>query len=209
MTSDVGKLIQERLPQWRAYARSLTRNRAAADDLVQDTIVRVLTSIEHFDGSNFASWSNAILRNRFIDDCRRARFQNGSVDNLPVAATAQPATQAFAVELEETMRALHKLPPKHRKILVLIAVNELSYVRAARRLKIPLGTVRSRLARARATLLAAVDGNSRDSRNAEDAPTPMRSRCRRKFRSTRPTAQRALELDVGRSHSYHGATELA
>lgn len=82
MTYAIGDLIQKQLPHWLAYAQSLTRNRTAAEDLVQDTVVRVLTSIERFDGRSFASWSNTILRNRFIDGYRRSLFQDSSVVDL-------------------------------------------------------------------------------------------------------------------------------
>lgn len=170
MYSAIDDMILKRLPHWRAYALSLTRNRAAAEDLVQDTAVRVLTQSKQFDGSNFASWSNMILRNRFIDDCRRARFRSGSTDDVPETAIAQEATQEVAVELDETLRALEDLPPHFRKILVLSCVDGLSYERTARRLKIPLGTVRSRLSRARAELLATVDGK-RGYHCSGDAPT--------------------------------------
>lgn len=167
MNSAVSELIQSRLPQWRAYAQRLTRNRVAAEDLVQDTIVRVLKSIDRFDGTNFKGWSNTILHNRFIDDRRRDRFQGGSVEDLPVAATAQEATQEHEVELVETLRALDAISPVHREIIVLIGFKEFSYSQTARRLKIPLGTVRSRLSRARAELLAAVDGERRLGRKDE------------------------------------------
>lgn len=167
MNSAVSELIQNRLPQWRAYAQSLTRNRAAAEDLVQDTVVRVLKSIDRFDGRNFKGWSNTILHNRFIDDRRRVRFQGGSVEDLPVAATAQKATQEHEVELVETLRALDEISPVHREIIVLIGIKELSYAQTARRLKIPMGTVRSRLSRARAELLIIVEGERRLARRNE------------------------------------------
>jgi RNA polymerase sigma-70 factor, ECF subfamily len=158
MNSPVSELIQSRLPQWRAYAQSLTHNRSAAEDLVQDTVVRVLKSIDRFDGTNFKGWSNTILHNRFIDDRRRTRFQGGSIEDVPVAATAQKATQEREVELGDTLRALDEISPKHREIIVLVGIKEFTYAQTARRLRIPLGTVRSRLARARAELLTVVDG---------------------------------------------------
>jgi RNA polymerase sigma-70 factor, ECF subfamily len=161
MNSTISDLIQSRLPQWRAYAQALTHNRSAAEDLVQDTVVRVLKSIDRFDGTNFRGWSNTILHNRFIDDRRRARFQGGSIEDLPVAVTAQKATQEREVELGDTMRALDEISPKHREIIVLIGIKELSYAQTARQLKIPVGTVRSRLARARAELLTFVEGEHR------------------------------------------------
>jgi len=190
MYSAIDDMILKRLPHWRAYALSLTRNRAAAEDLVQDTAVRVLTQSKQFDGSNFASWSNMILRNRFIDDCRRARFRSSSVDDVPATAVAQEATQELAVELDETLRALEDLPPNFRKILVLKCVHGLSYEHTARRLKIPLGTVRSRLSRARAELLATVDGKRGDHRSGGMPTIPKPWHVQRKTRKM-PRANRA------------------
>jgi RNA polymerase sigma-70 factor (ECF subfamily) len=192
MDSAIGDLILKRLPNMRAYAQSLTRNRAAAEDLVQDTIVRILTSSNQFDGSNFVSWSNMILRNRFIDDCRRARFRDGgSIDDVPVTAIAQKAAQELAVELDETLRALEDLSPNFRNILVLKCIDDLSYAHTARRLKITLGTVRSRLSRARAELSATVKGN-RGGRHDGEVPT---IRCRRCSEGQRgPMANRATKI---------------
>lgn len=160
MTYPIGDLIQKRLPHWLAYAQALTRNRAAAEDLVQDTVVRVLASMERFDGRSFASWSNTILRNRFIDGYRHSLFQDGSAVDLEGPAFARAASQEVVVEMDETLRAIERLAPKHRRILILTCIHEFSYARTARRLNIPLGTVRSRLSRARAELLATLDGKA-------------------------------------------------
>jgi RNA polymerase sigma-70 factor (ECF subfamily) len=185
----IGDLILERLPRWRAYARLLTRNRAAAEDLVQDTVVRILTSSSQFDGSNFTAWSNAILRNRFLDDCRRARFRGGSIEDVPVAAITLEATQEGTVELEETLRALERLAPNYRDVLVLKCIEDFSYARTARRLKIPLGTVRSRLFRARAELSAAVKGNRGGHDNGEIRELAVPPKARRTRRANRPAAK--------------------
>jgi RNA polymerase sigma-70 factor (ECF subfamily) len=174
----------------------LTRNRAAAEDLVQDTAVRVLTQSKQFDGSNFASWSNMILRNRFIDDCRRARFRSGSIDDVPATAVAQEATQELAVELDETLRALEDLPSNFRKILELKCVHGLSYEHTARRLKIPLGTVRSRLSRARAELLATVDGKRGDPRSGDMPTIPNPLQSRPKSRRTHGTHRREAKVQL-------------
>lgn len=174
MTYAIGDLIQKQLPHWLAYAQSLTRNRTAAEDLVQDTVVRVLASIERFDGRSFASWSNAILRNRFIDGYRRSLFQDFSVVDLEEILTAREASQEITVEVDETLRAVARLSPKHRRILVLTCVQDLSYVRTARRLKIPLGTVRSRLSRARKELAATLDGKS--GKGQKGGPPPSAAR---------------------------------
>jgi DNA-directed RNA polymerase specialized sigma24 family protein len=84
------------------------------------------------------------------------------------------------VELDETPRLLVELSPKHREIITLICIKELSYWRTARRLKIPIGTVRSRLSRAREELLAAVEGNRYGRRNGEVSRT---ERGRRRMRA--------------------------
>jgi RNA polymerase sigma-70 factor (ECF subfamily) len=159
-----GDLILERMPHLVSYARALTRNRASADDLVQDTVVRILTSIEQFDGSSFASWSGTILRNRFFDNCRRSRRHGGSVEDAAVPEMAEEPAQDFVVELDETLRVLDDLSPKHREILTMICIKEFSYERTARMLRIPIGTVRSRLSRARLELLAIVE-SGRGARN--------------------------------------------
>jgi RNA polymerase sigma-70 factor (ECF subfamily) len=191
MTYAIGDLIQKRLPHWLAYAQSLTRNRTAAEDLVQDTVVRVLTSAERFDGRSFASWSNTILRNRFIDEYRRSRFQDASVVDLEGTVTAREASQEIKVELDETLRALDRLSPKHRRVLVLTCVQDLSYVHAARRLKIPLGTVRSRLSRARKELAAALDGKDGGGQNGAALPNPVRSPRRSASKARMPQPERS------------------
>ncbi len=180
MTYPIGDMIQERLPHWLAYAQALTRNRAAAEDLVQDTVVRVLTSMERFDGRSFASWSNTILRNRFIDGYRHSLFQDTSVVDLEGPTFARAASQEIVVEMDETLRAIEKLAPKHRRILVLTCIHDLSYAHTARRLKIPLGTVRSRLSRARAELLATLDGKASGGRRGRPLAVLSRLPSRRK-----------------------------
>lgn len=168
-------LIVERLPRMLTYARALTRNRAEADDLVQDTVIRVLDSIERFDGRSFGAWSGTILRNRFIDNCRHARFQGGAIEDAPVMATAAQPTQESVVELDQTLRLLDDLAPNHREIIVMICIKEFSYARTAKLLKVPIGTVRSRLSRARVELLSAVEEDRHGRRNGEDTPSRTRS----------------------------------
>jgi len=162
MNHTTGALILNRLPQMRSYARSLTRNTVAAEDLVQDAIVRVLSSMGQFDGTNFASWSNAILRNRFIDDRRRSRFDGGSIDDLPLGTRAERPIQDIVVELDETLSAIDRLPPMHRDILVMICIKDFTYEHTASLLNIPLGTVRSRLSRARSLLHACCESGQRN-----------------------------------------------
>lgn len=185
MTYPIDDLIRERLPHWLAYAQSLTRNRAAAEDLVQDTVVRVMSSMERFDGRSFASWSNTILRNRFIDGYRHSLFQDSSAVDLDGPTFARAASQETVVEMDETLRAIGRLAPKYRRVLILTCIHELSYARTARRLKIPLGTVRSRLSRARAELQATLDGKSGGGRHGRPLANLSRLPSRRKAGKTR------------------------
>lgn len=157
MNVSVNDMIVDRLPGMRSYARSLTRNAESANDLVHDAIVRVISSFDRFDGSSFAAWSNTILHNRFIDGRRRARFHGGSIDDLPSARWAQEPEQYSVVELDETLCAVEGLSPVSREILELICVKGVDYADAAVVLDIPLGTVRSRLSRARGALIQALE----------------------------------------------------
>jgi RNA polymerase sigma factor (sigma-70 family) len=138
----------------RRYARSLTRNEAQADDLVQDTIVRAYERHGSFrPGGNLRGWLLSILHNTFIDQRRR---QVAEFRRLKQAAslldTAVPPEQESRVRLQQVQTAFMSLPDEQRAALHLVAIEGLSYQEAANALKIPVGTLMSRLGRARATL---------------------------------------------------------
>ncbi|MCW5770850.1 MAG: sigma-70 family RNA polymerase sigma factor [Rhodospirillaceae bacterium] len=153
------QLLIAALPHLRAYARSLTGSADQADDLVQDTAMRLLVAQEQYrEGTNFRAWAIASLRNRFIDLKRRARFHGGSIDDIDTALFAQQASQETVVYFEQTAREFWRLSPAHREIITMIGINGMSYEQVAQVLGCPIGTVRSRLARARAELQSAIDG---------------------------------------------------
>ncbi len=146
--------LTEHLPAMLRFARSLTRDPHAADDLVQDVVVRALERDDRFDpGRSYLSWLLAVTHNLFVDGWRRGRRRDAATPGL--AATASPwmeAGQETAVILRETLQSFEALPPDQRAVLHLVVVEGLSYGEAAEVLGVPTGTVMSRLSRGRSAL---------------------------------------------------------
>jgi RNA polymerase sigma-70 factor, ECF subfamily len=141
------------LPRLLAFARVLTRNREAAEDLLQDTIVRALRAHRSFDpGSNMLAWLCTILRNQHISGLRRRRHEAMPIEDLPEAAASVGPSQYDSIAIGEIRRALLKLSPEHREVLLMVAAAGLSYGEAAEICGCAVGTVKSRVNRARAEL---------------------------------------------------------
>ncbi len=142
------------LPQLRRYARALSGNAPAADDLVQDCIERALRRSKTLQNLDLmAGWLRAILHNIFIDEIRRKSSRGSSVpiDDVDRDAALSVAADRDAQHLD-IVRAVNRLGFEHRQILLLVAVEGLSYSEIAAELELPMGTVMSRLARAREKL---------------------------------------------------------
>jgi RNA polymerase sigma-70 factor (ECF subfamily) len=144
----------------RRYARSLTRDDTQAEDLVHDALVRAYERHGTFRaGGNLRAWLLSILHNTFIDHHRQqqaeARRNQGAADLIRAVA---PADQESRVRLQQVQQAFLRLPEEQRAALHLVAIEGLSYQEAAVSLNIPLGTLMSRLGRARAALRAFEDG---------------------------------------------------
>lgn len=161
MSSNIHALLQNYLPRLRVYARHLTRNAADADDLAQTAALKILTSSSHFQqGTDFGAWARTILRNSHFSDCRKARIRpTTSIDALQTYAPAHlslvsPATQEEHVIALEIRRAAKGLNPHLRLTLMLMGENALSCQEAARVMACSVGTVKSRLWRARAQMKA-------------------------------------------------------
>jgi RNA polymerase sigma-70 factor (ECF subfamily) len=149
------------MPRLLAFARVLTRNREAAEDLVQDTVVRALRAQQSFEpGSNMLAWLCTILRNQHISGLRRKRHDAMPVDDLPDSAASIGANQDDVVEMSEIRRALLKLSPEHREVLVMVAAAGLSYAEAAEICGCAVGTVKSRVNRARNELRRILAGGT-------------------------------------------------
>lgn len=143
------------LPDLRGFARFLTRDAAASDDLVQDTLVRALAAEAQFQpGTNLKAWLFTIQRNAFYEQARRHRRESEVLaEQLPDAdPTATPAS--LRSEVSDLQRVLFTLPPLLREALVLVGAQELSYEEAAAICGVPVGTVKARVSRARSQIAA-------------------------------------------------------
>ncbi len=152
--------LLELIPFLRAFARSLCGNPDAADDLAQETLVKAWQSRSSFTpGTNLKAWIFTILRNQFYSDRRRAWRQapwdQEAAERIPGAADEQ----SWAAQLSDTARALKFLSDEQREALILVGAGGFSYEAAAKICNCAVGTVKSRVARARKTLLAILEGN--------------------------------------------------
>lgn len=144
--------IEASIPALRRYARGLTRDRDAADDLVQDCLERAVAKrhLWRRDGP-VLHWLYRIMTNRFRDSLRRAGPQLVAIDSL-VEPPSHPGGQEARLDLRDLQDALARLPADQRQALLLVSVEGLSFDEAAKVLDIPKGTLMSRLGRARAQL---------------------------------------------------------
>lgn len=143
------------------FALKLCKNRSDADDLVQTTIMRALAHRDSFEeGTKAFSWLSRIMYNSFATTYKRKIRYESQYDPEPEIMKVQfESSQEDKVMLHEVQAAMQELCPQHRDILMLICGYEMTYEEAAIHLNIPIGTVRSRLSRAREALLAVMSGN--------------------------------------------------
>jgi RNA polymerase sigma-70 factor, ECF subfamily len=153
--------IVEHIPRLRRYARALVGDRHTGDDLVQDTLERAWSKFYLWrPGSDLRAWLFTIMHNVFVNQRRRKRVElEQSMDELPEPASR--ATQTDGFELVDLERALARLSPEHREVLALVAVERMKYDEVSRALGIPLGTVMSRLSRAREHLRRDLAGEAK------------------------------------------------
>jgi len=146
------------IPALRAFAWSLSRNGSDADDLVQDTLIKAWTHREKFEpGTNLRAWLFTILRNTFYTSAVRRRREVSDESGKHAATLHAAPTQDWSVALRSLQTALHKLPDEHREALILVGAAGLTYEEAAEICGCALGTIKSRVNRARARLLKIMD----------------------------------------------------
>ncbi len=154
---DEASRIAELIPRLRRYARALVGERMGADDLVQDTLERALNKLHLWRrGTDLRAWLFTIMHNVHVNQLRARRELSaleGEAMGLPVRAT-----QEAGIEARDLERALGQLPLEQRQVLLLVALEEMSYEQAASTLGIPIGTVMSRLSRAREKLRLLMEG---------------------------------------------------
>ena len=150
--------ILEHIPRLRRYARALLGDRYAADDLVQDTLERAWNKFHLWrPGSDLRAWLFAIMHNVFVNQVRSKRSEiEKTMEELPVVAVR--ATQSDLLEIADVGRSLRALPDEQREVLLLVAIEEMTYDEVSRALAIPIGTVMSRLSRARERMRRLIAG---------------------------------------------------
>jgi len=150
--------ILAEIPRLRRYARAMLGDRAAADDLVQDTLERAWARIQQWrTGSDLRAWLFSIMHNLRVDQVRRPVLPTQSITDHDDEAPVRP-TQTDELEVRDLESALRHLPDEQREVLLLVALEEMSYSDIAVTLGIPVGTVMSRLSRGRERLRAIMDG---------------------------------------------------
>lgn len=160
------------LPAMRAFALSLTRNASAADDIVQDTVVKAWSNFDRFEpGTNLRAWLFAILRNTFYSSRRRLVREVPDSDGVLVGALAEKPAHDGRLQLQDFMRAFRQIPDEQREALVLVGAYGFSYEEAAATTGVAVGTVKSRANRGRVRLAQLLNLSEGDRLELTDAPT--------------------------------------
>ena len=147
------------LPHLRAFARGLCGRSDFADDLVQETAVKAWTARGRYQaGTNMRAWTFAILRNHYLSELRRSKRQTDLDEGAAERMLVMDADQEAPLHLDDMERALHRLAPERREAVLLIGASGFSYEEAAEIAGCPVGTMKSRVARARADLARMLEG---------------------------------------------------
>lgn len=170
------QLIVAQIPSLRRYARALTGNSWAADDLVQDTLERACRKWRLWIvGSDLRAWLFTVMHNVYANQVRRASQQSQTplfdVDDVAHELVA-PSSTGATLDLQ---RCLARLPEDQRAVLLLVCVEEMSYTEVARILAIPMGTVMSRLSRARHRLQEMMDAPAMSPSHSQAAPAASKT----------------------------------
>ncbi|PWR22425.1 RNA polymerase subunit sigma [Zavarzinia compransoris] len=161
------------MPHLRAFARFLTGHRERADDLVQDAVVRALTAAHQFQpGTNFKAWMFTILRNLFYNEGRKSRVKMDTLEEIHEHQHSAGPTQEAGLEFDDFRRAFWRLTEEQREVLILVGASGVSYEEAAEICGCAVGTIKSRVSRARAQLTKLLGGSEMGSRLEESGPMP-------------------------------------
>lgn len=151
------------IPNLRAFAISLCGNVVRADDLVQETLVKALANLNSFEtGTNLKAWLYTILRNTYLSELRRGMREVRDVEGKHAARQVSPPEQPGHLDFHDLVKALDELPPQQREALILVGAEGLSYIEAARITGCAVGTVKSRVNRARQHLKERLDARAMD-----------------------------------------------
>jgi RNA polymerase sigma-70 factor (ECF subfamily) len=170
--TDFAKLLEAEIPRLRRYARALTRDAMSADDLVQNCLVRALAKQHLWEyGTNLRAWLFTIMHNQHVNRVRTSAREGITVDLAEVPTMAAKPNADGKLEIRDLERAIAKLAPEQREVILLVGLEGMAYDEVATVLNVPVGTVRSRLSRGRDQLrrLMGMDarlGASEDARAA-------------------------------------------
>ena len=167
-SNEVKKGLVAAIPNLRAFAMSLCGRSAWADDLVQETLVRAWAKSDSYqDGTNLMAWLFTILRNEFYSQLRKRKREVEDIDGEVAARLTSVPDQLPNLDMQDFQAALALLPEDQREAIVLIGASGFSYEEAAEIMGCAIGTVKSRLSRARTRLTEILEGNE-----LSKAPTP-------------------------------------
>jgi RNA polymerase sigma-70 factor (ECF subfamily) len=156
MTNDIRKLLAATLPQMRGFALLKTRNRSEADDLLQQTALKALKAEHQFTlGTSFKAWLYQIMKNEFISSIRRKK-PTANIDDVSEELFGVSGGQEDKLLKREILKAMDKMPASQRAVLIMICASGMTYVEAGEALRCSVGTVKSRLWRARRAMQAYV-----------------------------------------------------
>jgi len=151
-------LILPYIPNLRRYARALVGDRDGADDLVQDTLERAVRKFHLWRPGDLRAWLFSIMHNVFVNQLKARRVASDvEIDD----SFAAPASSVNGLDLRDLQRALGSLAPEQREVVLLVALEDMSYADVSRALGIPMGTVMSRLSRGRERLRRAMSGDAK------------------------------------------------
>ncbi|QXT39104.1 RNA polymerase sigma factor [Gymnodinialimonas ceratoperidinii] len=172
MATDPRDEIVDHLTSLRAFARSLTRSTAAADDLVQDTVVKAWSNIDKFQpGTNMRAWLFTILRNTFYSSHRKQKREVEDVDGDMAERLSEKPAHDGRLALKDFAVAFKQLPAEQRESLLLVGASGFSYEEAADMCDCAVGTIKSRVNRARKRLSEMLDLDENDKLELTDAAT--------------------------------------
>lgn len=157
------------IPHLRAFARGLCGRADMADDLVQETMLKAWAARDRFEpGTSMRAWTFVILRNAYLTDMRRGRFRGEYDETVAERILTAPADQEEPLHLADLHRALLTLPPERREALLLVGAGGFSYEEAAQICGCAVGTIKSRVGRARAALNRMIEEGEIPPRSAGD-----------------------------------------
>ncbi|UWQ94877.1 RNA polymerase sigma factor [Rhodobacteraceae bacterium M385] len=172
MGTDPRDEIVEHLPSMRAFARSLTRNPSSADDLVQDTVVKAWSNIDKFEaGTNMRAWLFTILRNTFYSAHRKQKREVEDIDGDMAERLSEKPAHDGRLALKDFAVAFAELPDEQRESLLLVGAEGFSYEEAADMCDCAVGTIKSRVNRARKRLTELLELRDDEELELTDAAT--------------------------------------